>query len=687
MKQLITFLLCLFTLFAEAQVNPNDTNKYFKSYDYGFSYKRLQARDAFIFPTDTVINKLGAVSLNGVIYLGNGTKWTSIGSGSSSIDTTSLSNRINLKIDSLKRSNDSVYAYRNGIRFFQFKDSVGSGGGDFWKTSDTTNLTDTTIIRSDYVIQFNGIEGEIKKFNVFAENILFSTTENKISLVGLSSSTDTSTYKPLGIDNTGKLAPLTSWISGGSSIDTTNQFVNSVESLNDSSIRVIKGTTTTDITIKSVANSINAKRLVTQVYNNSGVTISRGAVVYINGRHSSNYPTILPAQANNENNSYKTFALVQDNIADKSIGYVIQSGTITGLNLPTSTYTDGDIVYLSPTTLGGITNIKPSASNHICKLGSVTRAHPTLGSIEIKIENGWQLDELSDVKIAPVPNDSTLLQFSRVDSLWHDVSVTNAIGTKYIKPSDTTSMLSNYSTRINGKLNISDTSSLSNRINLKLNIADTASMLSFYARTNVVNASLANKLNATDVNTALSAYQYLGSTLKVFPIGVTSINQSVLGLTNVDKRITFVAVYSQTTQTITGVKYGVTSIGTSFVANASYNGFALYSINTSTGLLTRIDSTANDGTIYSTGGWLSKAFVTPISLTGGVVYYMAYIVNGSATTYPSIAQAAQQLLPTAFDFPNNIKLTGYLTNFSSFPSTVNISTFTTNTNYPLLMLY
>lgn len=237
-------------------------------------------------------------------------------------------------------------------------------------------------------------------------------------------------------------------------IDTTNKFVSSVASLNDSTIRVIKGTTTTDITIKSVTNAENSKRLITSVYNNSGVTITKGTVVYINGRHSSNYPTVLPAQANNEINSYKTYALVEFDIADNQVGYVVQLGNIGGLNLPTATYTDGDIVYLSPTIAGGITNVKPYAPNHIVKIGSVTRAHPTLGSIEVRIENGWQLDELSDVLIAPVPNDSTLLQFSRVDSLWHDVSITNAIGTNYLKPVDTVSL----NNRINLKLSTSDTS-------------------------------------------------------------------------------------------------------------------------------------------------------------------------------------------------------------------------------------
>ena len=221
-------------------------------------------------------------------------------------------------------------------------------------------------------------------------------------------------------------------------IDTTNKFVSSVTSLNDSTIRVIKGTTTNDITIRSSATVTNATRLITTVYNNSGATITKGTVVYINGRHSSNYPTILPAQANNEENSYKTFAIVDENIADQATGIVIQAGNITGLNLPTASFTDGDIVYLSPTVAGGITNVKPLAPNHICKLGSVTRAHPTFGTIEIKIENGWQLDELSDVSIPLVPADSVILQFSRVDSLWHDVTILNAIGTRYIQPSDTT---------------------------------------------------------------------------------------------------------------------------------------------------------------------------------------------------------------------------------------------------------
>lgn len=216
-------------------------------------------------------------------------------------------------------------------------------------------------------------------------------------------------------------------------VDTTNKFVSNVIKLNDSTISVYKGTGFTNITLTPSTTVANASRLVTTVYNNSGSTITKGSVVYINGRHSSNYPTIALAQANTEQNSYSTFAMVQDDILNNNTGTVIQAGNISNLNLPTATYTDGQVIYLSPTVAGGITTTKPLAPNHIVKIGTVTRAHPTLGSIELKIENGWQLDELSDVQIAAVPADSTILQFSRVDSLWHDVNPTTAMGNRFVR--------------------------------------------------------------------------------------------------------------------------------------------------------------------------------------------------------------------------------------------------------------
>jgi len=256
-------------------------------------------------------------------------------------------------------------------------------------------------------------------------------------------------------------------------------------------------------TIKGGGGTTSATKLVTSVYNNTGSTIAKGSVVYISGRHSSNLPTIALAEGNNEANSYKTFALVQDDIPTSNSGLVIQAGRIDNLNLPTSSYTDGDIVYLSPSVPGGITTTKPLAPNHICKIGSIVRAHPTFGAIEIKIENGWQLDELSDVQIAAVPNDSTILQFSRIDSLWHDVSINNAIGSKYLKPSDSTT----YQTKFRSDSARTNTYSA---INSKLNLSDSTiyqtKFRSDSARTNIY-TSLNLKLNASDSSTYYTKFR------------------------------------------------------------------------------------------------------------------------------------------------------------------------------------
>lgn len=281
--------------------------------------------------------------------------------------------------------------------------------------------------------------------------------------------------------------------------DTTDQFVNSITKFDDSTLNIVKGTSNTNITITGVDY---ATKLKTSVWNNSGATITKGSVVYINGAHSSNLPSIALAKSNNEATSAYTYGLVENDITNNSSGTVIQNGKIAGLNLPTTSYTDGQTLYLSPTIAGGYTTTKPTAPNHYVAIGTITRAHPVNGSIQVAIRNGFQLDELSDVKIAAVPADSTILQFSRVDSLWHDVSITNAIGTKYIKPSDTATMLSNYQ-RSNTAMKYTDTATMLSKY---MRYTDSTAMLSKYLRKSDTTSMLVNYMEYADSTAMLSKY-------------------------------------------------------------------------------------------------------------------------------------------------------------------------------------
>ena len=165
-----------------------------------------------------------------------------------------------------------------------------------------------------------------------------------------------------------------------------------------------------------------AQNLVTEVYNNSGATITKGTVVYINGGQG-NLPTITKAQANTEVASNQTIGLVRADITNMNNGYVTVAGTL--IDLDTNGFSTGQTLYLSPSVAGGYTSTKPTSPNHIVYVGVVVRAHPTQGVIEVKIQNTQELSESSDVLIT-TPTNGQILQYDSATSLWKNVTGTTS---------------------------------------------------------------------------------------------------------------------------------------------------------------------------------------------------------------------------------------------------------------------
>jgi len=484
-----------------------------------------------------------------------------------------------------------------------------------------------------------------------------------------------------------------------------------------------------------VPSSNTATKLITNVYNSTGTTIAKGSVVYINGRHSSNLPTVALAQANDEANSYKTFALVETDIPTSSSGFAIQAGKIENLNLPTSTYTDGDIVYLSPTVAGGYTLTKPLAPNHIVKLGSVTRAHPTQGSIEIKIENGWQLDELSDVSIPAVPADSVLLQFKRTDSLWHDVTIDDAFGSRFNAKQDTSTSwktggnygvnagqyigsVNNASLRIRtnntermvvdsiGRVAIGTTSATAS--SLVDMISTTSGLLIPRMTTTQRNAIsspasqllVANTTNQTidqyngtawssiagDYNKDLLAIQALGSPIKSTCIGSGFLPNTGSGMTS--NRSYFNAVYIDKKITSTGVAFYQATQGV-FTGN-NFNGLALYSY--SGGTATQIAITANDANIWknTSNTWVQVAWTSSVNLEAGI-YYIGALYNNSAQTTAPVIGIVNPVGGSNYFAPlttNSSRLFGgVVSGVTALPSSQACSSWTNQTLYFGLYLY
>jgi len=157
-----------------------------------------------------------------------------------------------------------------------------------------------------------------------------------------------------------------------------------------------------------------AQTLITEVYNETGATLAKGTVVYINGGHG-NLPTITKALATGDATSAQTYGVVQEDITNMNNGFVVVSGSLIDLN--TNSYAPGTILYLSSTTAGEWTSVKQYAPAHLVYVAIVVRQHPTQGVVEIKIQNGYEMDELHNVA-AQSPANGDILQYVSSTSLW-----------------------------------------------------------------------------------------------------------------------------------------------------------------------------------------------------------------------------------------------------------------------------
>jgi len=167
-----------------------------------------------------------------------------------------------------------------------------------------------------------------------------------------------------------------------------------------------------------------ATNLVTEVYNNSGATLTKGTVVYITGGQG-NLPTISKALATGDLTSAQTYGIVQTNITNMNNGYVVVAGRLSDLD--TQAYSNGTQLYLSSTTAGEYTSTKQYAPNHLVYVGIVVRSHPTQGVIEVKIQNGYEMDELHNVS-AQSPLNNQGLFYNTSTSLWENKSIATALG-------------------------------------------------------------------------------------------------------------------------------------------------------------------------------------------------------------------------------------------------------------------
>ena len=168
------------------------------------------------------------------------------------------------------------------------------------------------------------------------------------------------------------------------------------------------------------------------VTNVNGSTISRGQVVYAFGG-TGNRMEVKLARADADSTSAQTIGFVYStSIANNQKGIIIIQGYFTNLSLfpPSSSWADGDTVYLSPSTAGAVTRTKPVAPQHLVYLGVVaTASNGSSGRMYVRVQNGYEMNELHDVQSNGAVNNDILYRDTTVTpNLWKPASIPTILG-------------------------------------------------------------------------------------------------------------------------------------------------------------------------------------------------------------------------------------------------------------------
>ena len=165
------------------------------------------------------------------------------------------------------------------------------------------------------------------------------------------------------------------------------------------------------------------QELRTLVHNNTGSTLTDGQVVYVTGS-TGELPSVALASNTSETTSSVTFGVVTESIANGADGFITTSGIVHGLN--TLAFNEGDAIWLG-STAGTFTNVKPTAPANLVLIGYVIKKAGGNGSIFVKIQNGYELEELHDVSITSVANNQGIF-WDSATSLWKNKSIPTALG-------------------------------------------------------------------------------------------------------------------------------------------------------------------------------------------------------------------------------------------------------------------
>lgn len=263
-----------------------------------------------------------------------------------------------------------------------------------------------------------------------------TSTLSALSFLGVSSETQTlQNVTDLGSTTTNSITANGFVKSGGTasqflkangSVDSTTYLSTQVVPVGGTTGQILAKVDDTDYNLEWIENYANYTSVLKHTVKAS-VALTKGQAVYVSGASGTN---MLVSKASNasEPTSSKTLGLIAQDLAINGQGFVITEGLLSNIN--TNSATIGDPVWLGVdgALIYGLVN-KPYAPAHLVFIGIVTRVSATVGEIFVKVQNGFELNEIHDVDLKTnLPNNNEILTFESSTSLWKPKTVVSALG-------------------------------------------------------------------------------------------------------------------------------------------------------------------------------------------------------------------------------------------------------------------
>jgi hypothetical protein len=156
------------------------------------------------------------------------------------------------------------------------------------------------------------------------------------------------------------------------------------------------------------------------VKNQTGSTIAKGVAVYANGTlGASGRITVAPMIANGTIPAKYFLGITAEAIANGADGYVLAKGKLRQID--TNAYNEGDVLWVSPSSAGALTNTEPTAPNLKLPVAFVVYKANN-GILAIRATTGARIEDASDVNYTGALDNSFLI-YNSSTGVWEDETV------------------------------------------------------------------------------------------------------------------------------------------------------------------------------------------------------------------------------------------------------------------------